>query len=280
MSEKINLLNYSLGKKLNEGKTKIIHEFIDCGGDVAEDVVAMVFKDDITAGDGVKHDVIEGKALLDWRTNKNIYEFLNAQGINTHYSYSPDKLMSVVSKLDQKINLEVVSRRIATGSILKHTEMFAEGEVIHPVLTQFYYKDDFLHDPLLDESFLIHLINNKNCSLFYELKQLNAKIFQVLEQAFAQFRVQLVDIKLEYGIVDGKITLIDEITGGSFRLWPYRDGINQIDLFDQDNVLPLLDPSGRLDKDNYRLGNKTLNEVYDKFRVIAEITDKFQGLIL
>jgi phosphoribosylaminoimidazole-succinocarboxamide synthase len=73
-------------KKVAEGKTKIIYEN-------PEDpkTAYMVFKDDITAGDGVKHDVIQGKALVDWKTNRNIFELLSRKGIRTHYVSSPQE---------------------------------------------------------------------------------------------------------------------------------------------------------------------------------------------
>ena len=87
-------------------------------------------------------------------------------------------------------------------------------------------------------------------------------------------KIQLVDFKLEYGLIDGKVTLIDEITGGSFRLWPYAsDNPN----FDQENVLDELDPKGRLDKDNYRMGGD-LSSVKTKFEAIADITAGFKDL--
>jgi hypothetical protein len=56
-----------------------------------------------------KHDLLAGKALIDWRTNKDIYEYLNRKGVKTHYLSSPQEKVSLVKKLDFKINLEVVS---------------------------------------------------------------------------------------------------------------------------------------------------------------------------
>ncbi|MDZ7370610.1 MAG: phosphoribosylaminoimidazolesuccinocarboxamide synthase [candidate division KSB1 bacterium] len=255
-------------KKLNEGKTKIIYE----NPDDAKSVY-MVFKDDITAGDGLKHDVIEGKAVIDWRTNKNIFEYLNRKGVHTHYLSSPVERVSLVRKLDFKINLEVVTRRVAAGSIVKWSR-YAEGTRFDPVITQFHYKDDALHDPMLDEGYIDFIIRSKGSTEFDEMRRLNAEVFELLEKAFAHFKLQLVDFKLEYGLIDGRVTLIDEITGGSFRLWPYaKENPN----LQQPNVLSELDPQGRLDKDTYRLGGD-LGMVRDKFAVIAEITDRFAEL--
>ena len=178
--------------------------------------------------------------------------------------------------LDKKINLEVVTRRIATGSILGHTAC-KEGQVFKPLITQFYYKDDFLHDPLLAGDFLIHLYKNKFVLLYNQMISKNSIIFLLLEKAFTQFKYQLVDIKLEYGIVDGELTLIDEITASQIRLWPYKDKIDAAppNLI---NALTYLNPDGRLDKDLYRKGVVSLEEVKNKFQDIADITDQFKNI--
>ncbi len=262
-------LNFKSMKTIIEGKTKIIYENPD-----DPKTVFMFFKDDITAGDGIKHDVIQGKAFIDWQTNKDIFEYLNSKGISTHYVESPEEKVSIVKKLDFKINLEVVSRRIAAGSVLKVTD-YKEGDRFDPLLTQFYYKDDPLHDPLLDDTFVDYIIKAKEGGEVYaKMREINADVFKNLEYAFAQFKIQLIDFKLEYGLIDNEVTLIDEITGGSFRLWPWAAGNPDLK---KANVLDQLDPKGRLDKDNYRMG-ESLEKVQDKFQQIAAITAGFKNL--
>jgi phosphoribosylaminoimidazole-succinocarboxamide synthase len=256
-------------KKIAEGKTKVIYE-----NPADAKTVYMVFKDDITAGDGAKHDVIAGKAATDWRTNRDIYEYLNRRGVKTHYLSSPEEKVSLVRRLDFKINLEVVSRRVAAGSILKWGKV-AEGDRYDPPITQFHYKDDPLHDPMLDESYVDFIIKNKQGGEWYAaMRELNVKVLLELEKAFAAFDLQLVDMKLEYGLIGGEVFVIDEITGGSFRLWPYSRPNPDLN---RKNVLSELDPSGRLDKDTYRLGGG-LEQVQSKFEQIARITEQFKGL--
>jgi len=261
-------MDFNKLNKLAEGKTKIIYE-----NPADSKTVYMVFKDDITAGDGVKHDIIEGKALLDWQTNKDIFEYLNRKGVETHYIDSPQEKVNLVRKLDKKIDLEVVTRRVAAGSILKWGNV-KEGDRFDPLITQFHYKDDFLHDPMLDDGFINHITRDKGSQEFAVMRETNEKVFVLLEKTFAQFKVQLIDFKLEYGIVDSKVLLIDEITGGSFRLWPFA---NEHPNLNQPNVLSELDPSGRLDKDIYRRGEE-LSKVKSKFGVIADITSRFKNL--
>lgn len=256
--------------KIAEGKTKVIYENPE-----DSKTVFMVFKDDITAGDGVKHDVIEGKALVDWQTNKDIFEYLNRKGVNTHYIESPQEKVSLVKKLDFKIDLEVVTRRVAAGSILKWGTGIEEGQRFDPLITQFHYKDDPLHDPMLDDTYVDYIIRAKEGGeMFTVMREENAQVFDILEEAFAKFELQLIDFKLEYGLIEGKATLIDEITGGSFRLWPYAKSNPNLN---QENVINELNPAGRLDKDNYRMGGD-LSTVQSKFEVIAGITGQFKGL--
>jgi phosphoribosylaminoimidazole-succinocarboxamide synthase len=262
-------IDFSSLKKIAEGKTKIIYE--NPGN---PKTAYMVLKDDITAGDGVKHDIITGKALVDWKTNRDIFELLNRKGARTHYIYSPEEKVVLVKKLDRKINLEVVSRRVAAGSILKWGNI-AEGTRFDPIVTQFHYKDDPLHDPMLDDNYIDYIIRAKEGGADYaEMRSLNKEIFLILEHAFTQFGIQLVDMKLEYGIIDGDVCLIDEITGGSFRLWPYAHKNPNLD---QTNVLQELNPAGRLDKDTYRMG-QNMDKVLTKFEEIAKVTAKFRDL--
>jgi len=262
-------LNFKSLKKIAEGKTKIIYE-----NPSDSKTVYMVFKDDITAGDGAKHDVMSGKALVDWKTNSDIYEYLNRRGVTTHYLSSPQEKVSLVRKLDFKINLEVVTRRVAAGSILKWGGV-EEGLRYDPPITQFHYKDDPLHDPMLDDSYIDFIAAAKQGGDMYpKMRDLNAHVLLELEKAFAKFDIQLVDIKLEYGLIGGEVTVIDEITGGSFRLWPYAHPNPNLR---QKNVLAELNPAGRLDKDTYRMGGG-LDQVKTKFEEIGKITARFREI--
>ncbi|HHS12919.1 MAG TPA: hypothetical protein ENN03_04020 [bacterium] len=260
------VLNFKAMDKIIEGKTKVIYANPD-----DPKTVYMLFKNDITAGDGAKHDVIEGKALVDWKTNRDIFEYLNSKGVRTHYVESPEEKVSLVKKLDFKINLEVVTRRVAAGSILQWGGM-EEGKRFDPLVTQFHYKDDPLHDPMLDDGYVDYIIRAKEGGeVFAEMRRMNDEIFHVLEEAFARFSIQLVDFKLEYGLINGEVTLIDEVTGGSFRLWPYAKKNPNLH---QENILGELDAQGRLDKDTYRQG-EDLSQVRSKFEQIARITERF-----
>jgi phosphoribosylaminoimidazole-succinocarboxamide synthase len=66
----------ALGALVTEGKTKKIYQVT---GD--SDLVTVISKDDITAGDGAKHDIISDKGRLANRTTCNVFRLLKACGL-------------------------------------------------------------------------------------------------------------------------------------------------------------------------------------------------------
>jgi len=214
-----------IGSKVDEGKTKIVFENRD-----DETTGIIRFKNDITAEDGRKREIIEGKAFLDARTNDNIFRLFNKAKLPTHYIelFSQDSYL--VWKPDYIFPLEAISRRVGYGSIceIKGVEI---GYHFKELFTEFRYKDDFLHDPKLDDDF----IGVKDPDgYFATMKQLNMEAFIVLEEAFRRLGYQLVDFKLEYATINGKIYIIDEMTTGNIRVWPFK--VENPD-FSADNLL-------------------------------------------
>ena len=94
-----------------EGKTKKI---IDLG----ENRVRVLSKDDITAGDGAKHDILANKATLSTTTTSNVFELLRYCGLPVAFC-EQDSLTSFIAPNCRMLPWEVVVRRRAKGSILK-----------------------------------------------------------------------------------------------------------------------------------------------------------------
>src|SRR3954453_976343 len=81
----------SLGPRLAEGKTKIMYAHAT---DPA--LAIMVHKDDITAGDGARRNVLPGKSALSGRTTANVFRLLQEAGIPTHFVAAPADEQMVV----------------------------------------------------------------------------------------------------------------------------------------------------------------------------------------
>src|SRR3989344_489778 len=117
-----------VGEKLAEGKTKIIFDY-------GNGLVKIQNKDSITAGDGVKRNVLEGKGISSCKTTSNCFALLNASGIETHFVEKKSDTEFIAKKCAM-IPLEVVARRIATGSFLKRHAETKEGTRFDPLVIE------------------------------------------------------------------------------------------------------------------------------------------------
>ena len=223
-----------LGKKLAEGKTKIVYQ-----SDNANEVI-LEFKDDITAGDGLKHDVIVGKGYLNCAISSKIFEVLENTGVPTHFiQYVPPKYMRVRSV--KMLPVEFVCRNIAAGHILERLPI-QPGDPFDPPLIEFFWKSDAHHDPMLNDQHMafLQLANRDECD---QIREITSNVNTALIEFFDTKEITLVDFKIEIGRdSEGNFLVADEINGDSCRLWTKS----------QDGKI--------FDKDAYRKG-KSLDEV-------------------
>jgi len=222
------------GELLYEGKGKQLF-----ASDVENELI-QVFKDDATAFDGIKHDVITGKGKLNCAISTFFFERLHEAGINTHFIRREGNVEMRVKQLAM-IPVEVVVRNVAAGSICKRLGL-EEGRMLDHPLTELFYKSDELHDPL---------INTGHAELFgwatrediAFMRSTALKVNQALSDLLAVSDIRLIDFKLEFGKADGEILLGDEITPDGCRLWDTKTG-------------------RKLDKDVFRRDLGGLSETY------------------
>src|SRR5262252_11136469 len=112
-----------LGALVTEGKTKKIHKIAG-----SADLVTLISKDDITAGDGAKHDIISGKSALANGTTCNVFRLLKACGIPVAFE-EQDSATSFIGQHCTMLPYEVETRREAHGSYLKRHPQFAKGQL-------------------------------------------------------------------------------------------------------------------------------------------------------
>jgi len=245
------------GAKLAEGKTKIIYAHPD---DPA--LVVLVHKDSISAGDGARRNVIEGKGALSGRTAANVFSMLAAAGVPTHF-VAALSATEMVARRCEMIPVEVVLRRRATGSYLKRYPHVAEGTRFEPALVEFFLKDDARHDPQItaDEMVTQAIATRDEAA---EMTEQGRRVFGLLEQAWAKLDVTLVDLKIEFGrSVGGRLLVADMIDNDSWRIWPGGE-------------------KGRmLDKQIYRnlqtVKEADLEAVRQKYAQVADLTERFRG---
>jgi phosphoribosylaminoimidazole-succinocarboxamide synthase len=244
-----------VGAILAEGKTKIVYAHPQ---DAA--LAILYHKDGITAGDGARRDVIAGKGALAGRTTANVFALLNAAGVATHFMAAPAAEYSVVRRCAM-IPLEVVMRRLATGSYLRRNPGVPEGTRFDPPLVEFFLKDDARHDPLISERAIVEQGVANSAELQTMIEQ-GRRVFTILEAAWAAQDVTLVDLKIEFGRSEtGELLVADVIDNDSWRIWPGGD------------------KERMLDKQVYRnaqaVDHDVLDDIRRRYAIVAELTDRF-----
>jgi phosphoribosylaminoimidazole-succinocarboxamide synthase len=203
------------GTLLYEGKAKKIFT-----AERADEVVHY-FKDDATAFNAQKRGTIVDKGIINNKVSERLFTLLEAEGIRTHFV----KRLSDREMLTKKVTIvpvEVVVRNIIAGSLAKRLGL-KERDPIQPAIVEFYYKDDALGDPLVNDDHL-RLMNIATPALLKDLRDLGHKINAVLKPFFAERQMQLVDFKLEFGVFHNKLVLADEISPDTCRLWDMTTG--------------------------------------------------------
>jgi phosphoribosylaminoimidazole-succinocarboxamide synthase len=268
-------------KMLAEGKTKVVE-------DAGNGEVLVRSKDDITAGDGATHDVIDGKGAASTRTTCNIFRLLERNGVPTHFVDQVDDVTFRARNVEM-IPLELVARRYATGSVRDRLPDLPEGAVFDEVMFEIFEKDDPNHDPLLDFDFdagvLRRHVPNRAAAeaigpdakagdliaeeplgqsryadvspeLIANLRSRTVSAFEVIEEAWKDHGGVYIDVKIECGFdrETGDLLVADVIDSDSGRL---RFG--DVDM----------------SKQSYRDGTATLPEIKRRFDEVAALTDRF-----
>jgi phosphoribosylaminoimidazole-succinocarboxamide synthase len=197
---------------LAAGKTKTV-----LAAQEPNDVI-LAFRDDITAGDGKKHDVLSGKGRINATITARLFGVLAEKGIGTHYVRQLDDTHLLVTKLDM-VPVEVVCRIRAAGHFIGVGRYFQNGDRLPFPIVEFYLKDDTLHDPMLRDEHL-KLLKLANDSEIEQMKLTTLKAGALLERFFDERDALLVDFKLEFGRdYSGRLLVGDELSPDSWRLW-------------------------------------------------------------
>ena len=229
--------------KIYEGKAKILYEGPEPG------TIVQYFKDDATAFNAEKKDVIEGKGVLNNRLSEYFMSGLNNIGVPTHFIKRLNMREQLVRSCEI-IPLEVVVRNYAAGSISKRLGL-DEGTQLPRPIVEYYYKDDSLGDPIISEEH-IAAFNWASSQEMDDIVGLALRVNDFLSGVLFSVGIRLVDFKIEFGRYFEneyqRLLIADEISPDSCRLWDMKSG-------------------KKLDKDVFRrdLGNLT-----DAYREVAD----------
>ncbi len=201
-------------EQLYEGKAKKVFATSD------PNLVIVSYKDDATALDGKKRGTIVGKGVINNKMSNFMMQKLEKVGVPTHFVEQLSDRETVVKKVSI-VPLEVIIRNIAAGSFSKRYGVVEGTELKMPTI-EFSYKNDDLHDPLINDYHAIAL----NLATPEEIEQIKSYAFKVndmMKEYLLGLGIILVDFKLEFGkTADGQIVLADEISPDTCRFWDVK----------------------------------------------------------
>ncbi len=231
-------------EQLYEGKAKKVYATDD------PNLVMVDYKDDATAFNGLKKGTIENKGVVNNKVSNFLMQMLEKHGIPTHFVEQVSDRETIVKKVEI-VKLEVIVRNIAAGSLSKRLGI-PEGTKLASTVLEYSYKDDDLGDPMIND---YHALAMGVCTR-EELDEIAAyafKINEILTEYLKQFKIELIDFKLEFGRdSQGKIILADEISPDTCRFWDSETG-------------------EKLDKDRFRRDMGGVEDAY------AEILKRLMG---
>ena len=224
-------------EKLYEGKAKILYKTSD------PDLFIQYFKDDASAFDGKKKGTIVDKGVMNNHMSSRIFEYLEENGVKTHFVKTLNDREMLVKNLDI-IPVEVVLRNVAAGSLCKRLGI-EEGRVFEeqPIL-EFFYKSDPLGDPMINECH-VDIFGWATKEEVEILKLEGLKINKLMVEFFKERKIRLVDFKLEFGRHKGEVFLGDEISPDGCRLWDWET-------------------NEKMDKDRFRFNLGSVEEKYQE----------------
>ena len=232
------------GKKIYEGKAKIIYETND------NEIVIQHFKDDATAFNNLKKANVEGKGVLNNRISEYILSNLSQCGIKTHLIKRINMREQLIKKAEI-FPIEFIVRNIATGSLSKRLGI-SEGTVLEYPLLEYCLKNDELNDPIISKEH----IYNFNWATEKEIKKIDKITLRINDLLIGLLRgigIKLVDFKIEFGKIwnkrneESEIVLADEISPDTCRLWDAKT-------------------EKKLDKDRFR---KDLGNIIEGYQEVA-----------
>lgn len=212
-------------KLIVQGKTKDVYE-------LSQDQYLLKFKDDVTGAEGVFDPgadqvglIMEGAGKSALRLTKHFFELLEGKKIPTHYiGANLDDLTMEVHKAEPfGQGLEVICRYRAVGSFYRRYGKYVQEGAPLDAFVEITIKDDARKDPPISKEALM-MLDILTAEEYGQLVDLTKTICTIIKEELAQKKIELYDIKLEFGRLgqDQKIALIDEISGGNMRA--FKDG--------------------------------------------------------
>lgn len=219
-------LDFWQKEKIADGKSKTIYA-------ISENEAIMFYKPHLRSVTNNREGIINGTDRYRMYATMFFMNLLEEHGIPTERVI--DKILDVNGKLCipvkrcKPIPIEWIRRYYAAGSIVRLFPIFVkEGQKFDPPLNKYDAKIDVsltggIDDPTMNESYIIGL-NLMTKQEFDEADSMLTKIGDLLSEVYTNAGIKLIDMKMEFGILDGRVILIDELSQDCMRANDMKTG--------------------------------------------------------
>ena len=213
-------------EKIYSGKTKDLYA-LDNGN------ILLVFKDDVTGADGVidpgANTVIgqvEGKGRKSLAMTDYFFARLHAADIPTHMvevdlaqgTMEVRRAEPLGKDISGKGGLEFICRTRPWGSFIRRYQQYIrDTEARLDYLVEITVKDDERGDPLINDDTMV-AIGLLSPAYLAEAKELTRRVCRIVEADLRDKGLTLIDMKIEIGLVDGQVVVIDEVSADAMRV--------------------------------------------------------------
>lgn len=287
MNDPINpVINTNLGNMWHQGKVRDTYEIDDTH-------LLMISSDRISAFDIVLNDPIPGKGIILTELSKFWFNKLS-DIVPNHYERDPNQSdrenistdeinRGIIVKKAERIDIECVVRGYLAGSGWKEYQnnqsvcgikleegLIESSKLSKPIFTP-STKEDEGHDENISFEVMSDMVGKK---LSEKLKDISLNLYKTASEYALTKNIIIADTKFEFGIINDKITLIDEVlTPDSSRFWDiedYQPGKSQ-DSYDKQIVRDWLETTD-WDKEppSPDLPIEIMNKTYQRYKSALE----------
>lgn len=206
------LLDEVGGKKIYEGDS--------------EDQIILTFTDNMIESDGKVKGKVKGKGAKNNDISSQIFEYLESYNVMTHFiSKLSDKEMQV--KKSEYLPIDIIAYNAVDKSLSKRFGM-EEGSLLNAPVVEYYYINEKLKHPLVNESHMnaLNLIGQEE---LHYLGRTVAKVNAVLKSFFKRRNMILAELRITLGRYKGYLVVGDEVSPDTCKFW----GIENEENFDK-----------------------------------------------
>lgn len=213
-------------EKIYSGKTKDLYALPNGN-------ILLVFKDDVTGTDGVidpgANTVIgqvEGKGRKSLAMTDYFFTRIHAAEIPTHHVQVDLKQGTMEVRRAEPLGkdlqggggLEFVCRTRPWGSFIRRYQNYIrDTQQQLDYLVEITLKDDERGDPLINDDSLVAL-GLVSAEHLAQAKDITRRVCRIVEADLQSKGLTLIDMKIEMGLVDDQVVVIDEISADAMRV--------------------------------------------------------------